>query len=83
MADPIHEGLPGVVRWAARHLSAGIDSGSAFSSPRVCGDPIAPPEGIDALDDRGIAEILLTNRHHTRSAFDLSHARRIRGAERR
>jgi hypothetical protein len=34
-------------------------------------DPIDPPEGIEYFDDRGVTEILLTNRHHTRSAFEL------------
>ena len=72
MADPIHEVLPGVLHWAARHPSAGIDSGShLLVAEGVLIDPIAPPEGLEALDDRGIRGILLTNRHHTRSAFEL------------
>ncbi len=72
MAEPIHEVLPGVLHWAARHPSAGIDSGShLLVAEGVLIDPIAPPEGLESLDDRGIGEILLTNRHHTRSAFEL------------
>jgi hypothetical protein len=72
MAEPIHEVLPGVLHWTARHPSAGLESGSHYLVEEgILIDPIAPPEGVDWFDDRRIAEILLTNRHHTRSAFDL------------
>ena len=72
MAEPIHEVLPGVLHWTARHPSAGLDSGSHYLVEEgILIDPIAPPEGLEWFDGREIAEILLTNRHHTRSAFDL------------
>ena len=72
MAERIHEVLPGVLHWTAPHPTAGLDSGShLLTAEGVLIDPIAPPEGIEWLDDRGIAVILLTNRHHTRSAFDI------------
>jgi hypothetical protein len=72
MPEPIHEVIPGVLHWTGRHPSAGIESGShLLVAEGVLIDPIAPPEGIEWLDDRGIAAILLTNRHHTRSAFDI------------
>jgi hypothetical protein len=72
MAEPIHEVLPGVLHWTARHPSAGLDSASHYLVPEgILIDPIAPPEGLEWFDGREIAEILLTNRHHTRSAFDL------------
>lgn len=72
MPEPIHAILPGVLHWAARHPSAGIESGShLLVEEGVLIDPIAPPEGLEWFDGRAIAEILLTNRHHTRSAFDL------------
>jgi hypothetical protein len=72
MAEAIHEVLPGVLHWTARHPSAGLESGSHYLVEEgILIDPIAPPEGLEWFDGREIAEILLTNRHHTRSAFDL------------
>jgi hypothetical protein len=70
MAEAIH--LPGVLHWTARHPSAGLESGSHYLVEEgILIDPIAPPEGLEWFDGREIAEILLTNRHHTRSAFDV------------
>jgi len=72
MPERIHEVIPGVLHWTARHPSAAIESGShLLVSEGVLIDPIAPPEGLSWFDDRTVTEILLTNRHHTRSAFDL------------
>jgi hypothetical protein len=72
MAEAIHEVLPGVLRWSARHPSAGLESGSHYLVEEgILIDPIAPQEGMEWFDGREIGEILLTNRHHTRSAFDL------------
>ena len=72
MAEAIHEVLPGVLHWTARHPSAGLDAGSHYLVEEgILIDPIAPPEGLEWFDGREIGEILLTNRHHTRSAFDL------------
>jgi hypothetical protein len=56
----------------APHPTARLESGShCLVEEGILIDPIAPPEGLDWFDGRGISEILLTNRHHTRSAFDL------------
>jgi hypothetical protein len=72
MPEPIHEILPGVLHWTSRHPSAGIESASHYLvEEAILIDPIAPPEGLDWFEGREVAEILLTNRHHTRSAFDL------------
>jgi hypothetical protein len=72
MAEPIHEVLPGVLHWTARHPTARLESGSHYLVDEgILIDPIAPPDGVDWFDDREIGEILLTNRHHTRSAFEL------------
>jgi hypothetical protein len=72
MPERIHEVLPGVLHWTAPHPSAKIESAShLLVEEGVLIDPIAPPEGIDWFDDRSVEAILLTNRHHTRSAFDL------------
>jgi hypothetical protein len=72
MSEPIHEVLPGILHWSARHPSAGLESGSHnHVEEGILIDPIAPPEGVEWFDGREVREILLTNRHHTRSAFDL------------
>jgi hypothetical protein len=72
MPESIHEVLPGVLHWTARHPSARLESGSHYLVPEgILIDPIAPPEGLEWFDGREIWGILLTNRHHTRSAFDL------------
>ena len=83
MAEPIHEVLPGVLHWTARHPSAGIDPArTTWSAEGVLIDPIAPPEGLEWFDGREVREILLTNRHHTRSAFDLQDRFGLRSARR-
>jgi hypothetical protein len=72
MSEPIHEVLPRVLHWTAAHPSAGIESGSHYLVEEgILIDAIAPPEGVEWFDGREIREILLTNRHHTRSAFEL------------
>ena len=72
MAERIHEILPGVLHWTARHPSARLESGSHYLVEEgILIDPIAPPEGLEWFDGREIGEIVLTNRHHTRSAFNL------------
>src|SRR5215208_6795312 len=72
MAETIHEVLPGVLHWTARHPSAHLESGSHYLVDEgILIDPIAPTEGLEWFDGREIGVILLTNRHHTRSAFEL------------
>ena len=72
MAEHIREVLPGVLHWTARHPSARLESGSHYLVEEgALIDPIAPPEGLEWFDGRQIGEILLTNRNHTRSAFEL------------
>ena len=72
MPESVSEVLPGVLHWSARHPSAGLDSGSHFLVEEgILIDPIAPSEGLEWFEGKAIGAILLTNRHHTRSAFDL------------
>ena len=72
MPEPIHEVLAGVLHWRAPHPSSGWESSSHYLVEEgILIDPIAPPEGLEWFDGREIGEILLTNRHHTRSAFEL------------
>lgn len=70
--------LPGVFHWTARHPQIATDVSSyLLSGPRVLLDPMLPPGGLDWLRAQGEpAEIVLSNRHHTRetetivAAFD-------------
>ncbi len=72
MPEPISEVLPGVLHWTAWHPSAELEARSHYLVDEgILIDPIAPPEGLEWFDGRGIREILLTNRHHTRSTFEL------------
>jgi hypothetical protein len=72
MSEPIHEVLPGVLHWTAKHPKSGVESGSHFLVEEgIVIDPIEPEEGLAWFDDRGVREILLTNRHHLRSALEL------------
>ena len=72
IAEPIHEVLLGVLHWTARHPTARLEFGSHYLvAEGILIDPITPPEGLEWFDGREIKEILLTNRHPTRSTFDL------------
>jgi hypothetical protein len=72
MAEAIHEILPGVVHWTSKHPNIGIEVSSYYLvEERILLDPLAPDEGLEFFDGREPREILLTNRHHTRSAFEL------------
>ena len=84
MAEPIYEVQPGVLHWTGRHPTARLESGSHYLVEEgILIDPIAPPEGLEWFDGKEIGEILLTNRHHTRSAFDLQDRLGSRSARRR
>jgi hypothetical protein len=68
----MQEVLPGVLHWTAIHPNTGLEAASHYLVDEgILIDPIAPPEGIASFDGRDVREILLTNRHHTRSAFEL------------
>ena len=60
MAEAIHEVLPGVWHWTARHPSAGLESGSHYlAAEGILIDPIAPAEGLEWFEGKEIGEILL------------------------
>lgn len=70
MSEPT-EVLPGVLHWTARHPNLGVDVSSYFLvQERILIDPIAPDAG-DPFADARPETILLTNRHHLRSALEL------------
>jgi hypothetical protein len=70
----MREILPGILHWKAVHPKLGIEVSSYYVEPaRALIDPLAPPEGVEALGSRDEPErILLTNRHHLRDSERLS-----------
>ena len=62
----MQEITPGIRHWTAVHPHLGIEV-SSYWLPQlhVLLDPIAVPDGVE-----GVEEILLSNRHHRRSAFE-------------
>ena len=73
MPAPPQEILPGVWHWRAHHGRIQPDVSSWYlSKPRVAIDPKLPEEGIDWLAERGgVADVLLSCRHHYRDAGQL------------
>jgi hypothetical protein len=73
MSQAIHELIPGVVHWAAKHPNIGVDVSSYYLvDERVLVDPIAPPDGLDWFEGREPREILLSCRHHLRDAAEFA-----------
>jgi hypothetical protein len=65
----MEEIAPGVLHWTAYRETIGADVHSYYdlASGTVL-DPMVPPEGFEALTDRPVHRIVLTNRHHYRQA---------------
>jgi hypothetical protein len=62
----MEEITPGIRHWSAVHPNLGIPVSSYWLPDlRVLIDPIAVPDEVDGID-----EIILSNRHHKRDAFD-------------
>jgi hypothetical protein len=61
--------LPGLWHWTAFRDTIGADVHSYLHEPSgTVLDPMAPPEGLEALDGRPVERVVLTNRHHLRHA---------------
>src|SRR5690242_19893979 len=53
MPQAIHELIPGVVHWSAKHPNIGVDVSSYYLvDERVLIDPIAPEGGLDWFEGR-------------------------------
>jgi hypothetical protein len=62
----MHEIAPGIHHWTARHPKIGIEVSSYWLLDlKVLLDPLDVPEEVDAVE-----EIVLSNRHHKREAFE-------------
>lgn len=64
---------PGIWHWTARHPRIGVDVSSYYlEAEAVLLDPMIPPDGIEWFEEHGRPQdILLTNRHHDRDAWQL------------
>jgi len=61
--------LPGLLHWTAYRDTIGADVHSYLHAPSgTVLDPMVPPAGLDALGEREIHRVVLTNRHHYRDA---------------
>jgi glyoxylase-like metal-dependent hydrolase (beta-lactamase superfamily II) len=69
----VREIMPGIWHWTARHEGIGIDVSSYYlRSEGVVIDPMLPPAGLEWFEQQGPPrDILLTNRHHDRHAWEL------------
>jgi len=67
---------PGLWHWSARHPAIGKDVSSHYlARERVAIDALIPPEGLEWFEEHGRpAHVLLSNRHHSRDAFELAKA---------
>jgi hypothetical protein len=70
----LEEIAPGIWHWTAMHPKSGWEASSYFlPDTGVLLDPLAPPEGMDRLEELGPPrEIVLSNRHHYRHCGELA-----------
>lgn len=62
----MHEIAPGIRHWTAPHPNLGVEVSSYWlPGLRVLLDPLAVPGEVD-----GVEEVVLSNRHHKRDAFE-------------
>ncbi len=77
----MHELLPGILGWSCLSEPHGYDFNGTLllnADGNLCVDPVDPSEEVlDRLAKEGVAQILLTNRNHTRAA---NHVRERTGA---
>ncbi|HEX3317318.1 MAG TPA: hypothetical protein VHR88_04825 [Solirubrobacteraceae bacterium] len=74
-STPLQELLPGVFHWSARHPNIGQVVHSHYWEPgKTLVDPLLPEDPaplLDALRERGVLQVVLSNRHHWRSSSEV------------
>jgi glyoxylase-like metal-dependent hydrolase (beta-lactamase superfamily II) len=74
----MNEVLPGVFHWSAFHPKISQVVHSHYWAPgKTVIDPLLPDDSkpvLDELRDRGVQQVVLSNRHHWRSSSDLRDA---------
>jgi hypothetical protein len=69
MSQAMEQILPGLWHWTAFRDTIGRDVHSYLHEPSgTVLDPMVPPGGFEALGERRVERIVLTNRHHYRDA---------------
>jgi hypothetical protein len=69
----MEEILDGVFHWKVPHPRIKIEVGCHFvAGSGTVIDPLLPDEGIEWFDDRGVEQIVLSNRHHLRHAEQIA-----------
>ncbi|MGB7589223.1 MAG: hypothetical protein WBM00_11000 [Solirubrobacterales bacterium] len=69
----MEEILEGIFHWKAQHPRIKIEVGCHFvAGSRTAIDPLLPDEGIEWFEQRGLQQIVLSNRHHLRHAPELA-----------
>lgn len=65
----------GLWHWTARHPNIGSQVSSYYLvGERVALDPLLPADGLDWFSPHPPEDVLLSNRHHSRDAFQLQEA---------
>jgi hypothetical protein len=71
----MHEIVPGLWHWTARHPHIGSEVSSYYlRAERVVLDPLLPPEGLEWFAGAEPEHVVLSNRHHDRDAWRLQEA---------
>jgi hypothetical protein len=69
----MEEILDGVFHWKVPHPRIKIEVGCHFvAGSGTAIDPLLPDEGIEWFDDRDLAQIVLSNRHHLRHGVEIA-----------
>ena len=69
----MQELFPGLFHWTATHPRIGVEVSSHFvAASGTVIDPLLPEEGIEWFDGREVRRIVLSNRHHQRSAEQIA-----------
>jgi hypothetical protein len=69
----MEEILDGVFHWKVPHPRIKIEVGCHFvAGSGTAIDPLLPDEGIEWFDGRGLAQIVLSNRHHLRHGVEIA-----------
>lgn len=65
--------VDGVFHWKARHPRIKAEVGCHFvAGSGTAIDPLLPAEGIEWFEGRGVARVVLSNRHHLRHAPEIA-----------
>src|SRR4051794_23741987 len=71
----MEELIPGIWHWTARHPEINVEVSSFYlAGARAVLDPMIPGDGLDALAEHPVEQVILTNRLHGRQTADFVEA---------